>query len=309
LTDLARSALAWPLDRGESATKNQAAAELMAARLERLAGEPGSRLALAWADGRISGAGLIRLLAWDTEFFGCPCALIETLWARGDNQRRFETAHQVISDLRSWSDWQGVQFTTVKVPGPDPILCQALESFGFYVTDNTACLSWSHDGDRPQAELPAGFSFSSDRSDPEKIARSFARLFYDGRFHNDARLARDKADGLWQAAVLNQLQNEASEILILEKGQEPVGLTTLKPIQAAGPEAEPAACLFLLGVIEAHRGRGLGRVLLAETIRRFSPGYKRIEVETSTFNRPALNLYQSMGFRLNQIKLSLHWRR
>jgi len=309
LAGLARSVLAWPLDHDGPGPENPATAELMVARLDRQAAEEGTHLALIRADGRAVGVGLIRLLAWDTEFFGCPCALIETLWASGDNQRRFETARQVIKDLISWSNKQGVQFTAVKVPGPDPILCQALESFGFYVTDNVTCLSWPNDGGPPEAPLPEGFTFSAKRDDPEKIARHFSRLFYDGRFHNDARLDLEKADALWRAAILNQLQNEASQILVLEKDETPVGLTTVKAVQTDGAEAETAACLFILGLREKYRGQGLGRVLLAETMKRLGPGCKRLEVETSTFNRPALNLYQAMGFRLNQVKLTLHWRR
>ena len=264
--------------------------------------------AFASLNGGSEATGLVSLLDWDTRFFGFACARIENISAQGDNPTRLDLYRAVASQLLDWCSLKGVRFITVKVPGPDPILTQALEAFGFYVTDNTVSLVL-HDGRaQPEPELPPGFNFSGKTEDSEGASRVFGRLFDDGRFHNDARIPRETADRLWQSAVLNQILGQSRDLLFLNRDYEPVGFTAIKPVPSPRPDEEgEAGCLFFLGLKHEYRGLGLGRALLDETIRRVRGRYTCLEVETSTFNRPALGLYLSSGFRAEQYKLSLHW--
>jgi RimJ/RimL family protein N-acetyltransferase len=52
-----------------------------------------------------------------------------------------------------------------------------------------------------------------------------------------------------------------------------------------------------MGLLPAYRGRGLGRRLLDETVRRtFAQGLTRIELEVYASNRAAIALYERYGF-------------
>jgi RimJ/RimL family protein N-acetyltransferase len=52
-----------------------------------------------------------------------------------------------------------------------------------------------------------------------------------------------------------------------------------------------------MGVAQGHRGRGIGRRLLARVIEHcWNAGLKRIELEVFVDNLPAIALYESMGF-------------
>ena len=269
---------------------------------------PEAHLGLRHRGGRLIGAGLVRFLPWDTEFFGFPCAAIDPMLVRGDSLRRYETAVDIIEDLLAWCRQRGIRFITIKIPGPDPLICQAFEDRGFRVTDNVVCLNRTRGNSVTAPAPPPGFHFSSRVDNPKTAAQAFHRLFKDGRFHNDRHISRETADRLWEAAILNQLQSEARDILFLENASGLVGLATAKPVPSPkGQSGRAAGSLFIFGLREEHRGRGLGKVLLSNFVERTQDHYSRLQVETSAFNRPAIRLYQGHGFILDGAKLSLHW--
>jgi RimJ/RimL family protein N-acetyltransferase len=52
-----------------------------------------------------------------------------------------------------------------------------------------------------------------------------------------------------------------------------------------------------MGVVAAHRGRGLGRALLAATLERADEvGITRVELRVRVDNEPAIRLYRAFGF-------------
>ncbi len=54
-----------------------------------------------------------------------------------------------------------------------------------------------------------------------------------------------------------------------------------------------------IGVVPEHRGRGLGRALLLQSLRGFrDAGLNRVYLEVTSSNHPAVELYRSLGFRL-----------
>jgi RimJ/RimL family protein N-acetyltransferase len=245
-----------------------------------------------------------RKLEWDSNFFGFPCGRIDHLFALGQGSQRFQAAVNALADLLAWFDNEGIRFLAAKVPGPDPILVQAFEHHGFYLTDATQSLHRSG-GPLPETPtLPPEYRFEA-KADPDEAARAFGRLFYDGRFHHDHRIPRETADRLWAQAVRSQAAGEAREALYLFHDDRPVGIAALTP---AGPP-DGRGCLFLFGIKDEYRGRGLGTPLLAEILRRHQNGYSAIDVETSTYNLPALRLYRSLGFEPGIVRVSLHgWR-
>lgn len=56
-----------------------------------------------------------------------------------------------------------------------------------------------------------------------------------------------------------------------------------------------------VGVVPDHRGRGLGRALVLKSLHGFRrSGLKRVCLEVTAGNRPAVDLYRSIGFRLSR---------
>ncbi len=58
-----------------------------------------------------------------------------------------------------------------------------------------------------------------------------------------------------------------------------------------------------LAVVKALRGKGIGRTLLIDTLQRMiKAGCQRSVLEVRISNKPAISLYQSMGFEKSHLK-------
>lgn len=80
------------------------------------------------------------------------------------------------------------------------------------------------------------------------------------------------------------------------RGRRLVGLMTL--IRDSQLKARHKAAIYGVYVAPAFRGMGVGRLLLAETIRtaRAMDGLRQIRLGVVTANRPALRFYRKAGF-------------
>jgi ribosomal protein S18 acetylase RimI-like enzyme len=57
-----------------------------------------------------------------------------------------------------------------------------------------------------------------------------------------------------------------------------------------------------VGILPSHQGRGLGRALLLEALHgMYDAGYGRVILEVTANNRPALRLYDALGFRRTRV--------
>ena len=81
-------------------------------------------------------------------------------------------------------------------------------------------------------------------------------------------------------------------ILMAVEGGEAIGCVALMAMKDGGFEVAKMA------VTEAHKGRGIGRELMAACIERARPrGVGRLYLETNSSLAPALGLYRRFGFQ------------
>jgi ribosomal protein S18 acetylase RimI-like enzyme len=113
------------------------------------------------------------------------------------------------------------------------------------------------------------------------------------------------ADG-YGAFLDTQLTKPNVIILVAEQDGEVVGYTY------AGAEGfdymslrGPAGVLYDIVVDPAHRGRGVGRMLLDATLARLEArGVPRIVLSTAEQNEPAQRLFTRAGFRRTMIEMT-----
>lgn len=92
--------------------------------------------------------------------------------------------------------------------------------------------------------------------------------------------------------------NFAQYVAVLDR--EVIGWADIIPREA---EAMKHVGLLGMGVVAAHRGKGIGSKLLENVIRSsWGAGLKRIELEVFTTNTVAVNLYKKNGFELEGTK-------
>ncbi len=92
----------------------------------------------------------------------------------------------------------------------------------------------------------------------------------------------------------------ASSIVFKENGKI-IGFNGME-IQENSVEVGP------LGVIPSHRGKGIGRLLLLESVTNFHVDHiKKVILSVSTKNSPAINLYTNLGFKTQFQTLIYSW--
>jgi ribosomal protein S18 acetylase RimI-like enzyme len=118
-----------------------------------------------------------------------------------------------------------------------------------------------------------------------------------------ARVMEPSAWGGLRSAVLGALDTELpAERIVAERDGELLGSVMLFPA-ATDSYGDPAASaawpeLRLLAVTPEGRGRGVGRALVEECVRRArSAGAAALGLHTSRSMRVAIRLYESLGFR------------
>jgi GNAT superfamily N-acetyltransferase len=89
-----------------------------------------------------------------------------------------------------------------------------------------------------------------------------------------------------------QIVDAGGQVLFALDAGEPVGCCALIALPDGGFEVAKMA------VADSHKGRGLGRALMAACVGRArAAGAPRLYLETNSVLAPALSLYRSFGFR------------
>lgn len=88
--------------------------------------------------------------------------------------------------------------------------------------------------------------------------------------------------------------------LIRFEGNEFAGPSPCATIQGLR-QSQWVGSIQNVGVLPAHRGFGLGRALVQKSLCGYrSLGYRRVRLEVTAANRPAVCLYESLGFRVQR---------
>ncbi len=101
----------------------------------------------------------------------------------------------------------------------------------------------------------------------------------------------------WFAELYRRTLEGTTVARIAEWDGHAVGSCTVAPA-GAGPDSE-GGHVGVLGVLihRDHRGRGIGRMLMADTIERCRTKFEMIRLSVFSNNAPAIHLYERLGFR------------
>lgn len=152
----------------------------------------------------------------------------------------------------------------------------------------------------PPAELPPGYHWAEwDEEDVERHAIVKHRSFRDemdaevfsslGEYFGCLRLMRDisQQDGFLGPATWL--------IVHCEDEGFPIDCGTIQGVC----QSEQSGSIQNIGVVPEHRGLGLGRALLLKSLEGFAMArLKRVVLEVTANNLPAVGLYRNLGFRV-----------
>lgn len=156
--------------------------------------------------------------------------------------------------------------------------------------------------DVPDAELPAGYCFVHWK--PEDLDRHAVTKF--GCFHDelDSQVFPSLATLAGCRRLMLEIASQRTFLpqatwLICRDGEgsnaEPIDCGTIQGLA----NGRDAGSVQNVGVCPEHRGLGLGRALVLQSLAGFqAAGLRRVFLEATAENSPAVELYRSVGFRL-----------
>jgi mycothiol synthase len=144
----------------------------------------------------------------------------------------------------------------------------------------------------PSTSVPAGYAIRT--FDVERDSAAWLHL------HN-AVFADHPENGTWSQDDLRmrlaQPWFSAGDFLLAERDGRLVGFNWLKRVPEAPPE-HPEGEIYIIGVGDTERGRGLGRSLALLGLHHLrAEGMESCTLFVEADNGPALALYRSLGFR------------
>jgi Acetyltransferases len=259
-----------------------------------------------WVEERHPARGLAVYASspWECDFFGFSCARLSGPYMVVEDQRDRENRVRKLARLAiDQGRRDQVSLITLKT-FHDPAILRGFLAENFILAEIGAALNGPIPETEPNIERPLGFLFLEPEDLPElaeEVVSGLGDFFYDGHYRHDPDPGPEAARRLWSQVALEDLSGRADPALVLwdRKKDRPVGLATARLM---GREAE----LSILAVSVHYRGRGLGRLILGETLKRLQGRADLLKVETASYNLPALNLYLSLGLRMAAPLAALH---
>jgi hypothetical protein len=219
-----------------------------------------------------------------------------------ERQRRSQILAQKAADTE-----KGPVFLAIKTVH-DPAIMRGFAAAGYQIAEISTRLMGELDG-KLIPEFPfvrhKGLSVKAPGPEEgEKWLTSLGDLFYDGHYLHGPFLPPEFSSKLWRAVCLQHLaQNQPVLFLWEEFSQRPVALA-LATVQGS------AAHLAVLHVTFERRGRGLGKLLLLEMARvLLAREVTTLAAETSSYNLPALALYQGLGLKIINPLITFHYQK
>ena len=260
-----------------------------------------------WADPADPDQGLMLYAPSprETSFFGYGCARLAGPYLPPEDQGRREAGAARLAALASARARERRDHLATLKTGLDPAALRGLLAGGLVLAETVSVLTLDLDGPAgPPDGPPPGFVWLGEgRELASALVESLGDFFYDGHLRHDRKPGPEAARRLWRQAALDDLAGAADETVILWdiSGNRGAGLATASLATAGLATASLAvgeeAGLSILALAEPYRGRGRGRPLLAELIRRLKGRAGWLRAETAAYNLPALALYQALGFR------------
>ena len=245
----------------------------------------------------------------ETDFFGYGCVRLAGPYLPPEAQEEREAvAARLAVMAAARARERGDRLLTLKT-GLDPAVLRGLVSGGFVLGEISAVLELDLTQPiGPPAGPPPGFTWLERSLAAEQgLVESLGDIFYDGHLRHDPKPGPAMAGRLWRLTAKEELAGAAEEAVILWDSSlgRGAGLATAR-LSTSGQPGRAAAALSILALAEPYRGRGLGRGLLEELIRRLAGLAGRLRAETAAYNLPALALYQALGFRPSPPLAALH---
>ena len=204
----------------------------------------------------------------------------------------------MIGEVLQWRLEQRIDCLYFLCAPDDDESVRLAEQNQFHLVDVRVELSWPVQKIENRSTVDARFFRTDDLAALQDMAADAYQL---SRFYFDQRFPKDLASALYREWITKSCNGYADAVFVASH-QDAIGGFITCHLDTSG-----IGQIGLLGVAEAARGAGLGRVLIETAQRYFSDQKMRdVSVVTQARNIAAQRLYQACGFRTQSVGLWYH---
>ena len=263
-------------------------------------------------DGALTAFASLRDDAWHASFYKRNSGMERMArvapflaWRASDRARR-----DLLETLLDHADSDETNLLSTRVDASECDLAALFTERDFYTVDCSVKMS-ARMADIPDCAAPTSHGRVAIRhatqADTPAIREIAATSHPYNHFYNDPHLDRRDTDALFVAWVEKCLGGLASDVFVAQADGRVLGFVIyLTP--ASLNKALGTHLVILDFVCLAHRvqGGGIGRWLIAQTLRKMANRFDTIELRTSANNYPALACYRDLAFRIVSTDYGLH---
>ncbi|MEW6201218.1 MAG: GNAT family N-acetyltransferase [bacterium] len=240
-----------------------------------------------------AGALILRNLPVESSIYGMKIAMVRLLFTVREGTESKEIKKELLNHILLFSKTQGIRYILYAGGSPDTIETEPLQTTGFEHLAQMVNLR-RQSGELTAAPPPSGVNIRSMGSgDISAIADIAAESFIHDRYNADPFLPSDKTreiHGEWARKCCNFCHH----VFVAVKQNRPVGFSAV----TLPDKFSPSPVIQLIAVAPAHQQNGIGKSLLQKSLRQCQPPAQVVLVRTEAKNLPAMNLYQSAGFKI-----------
>ncbi len=274
---------------------------------EFMGAEDAHRLVALSPAGETLGLLLFRVSRWDSDHFGYPVVVIDSVLVNVHGyDREFEVASALLAEAAAWCRRAGVRFASARISARDLPLIHALERSGFsYIESwvfNKYELSRLPDG----LTEPPPLRLAGSR-DLDFMLEYSKDAFSTQRFHADPRVDPERADSLYRKWILSAFEDTRQSVLALDHDGRAVAFMAYYQSDLSQYIGQRFAMWKMALIDPQCRGRGVGSAFFAALLHHHRrEGLDVVDSGLSMRNLASLNLHSKVGFAIVATFVTFH---
>lgn len=257
--------------------------------------------------GQIAGILLFKLSRWDTDHFGYPVVIVDSIILReNDYEARLESAGEILDKLHQWLNSRHVRFASIRIPALDLAVIHGLEKRGFEYIESWIFNKYDLRKLEDPLQPPPSLRLAKPNDEPAMIAYSKG-AFDTQRFHADGRIDRRKADSLYTKWIETSFRDPLQKTLVMELEGKPAAFMTYHQNDLHARFGLRFAMWKMALLDPARRGKGLGALFVNSLLHHHrKEGLDIVDSGLSMRNVVSLNLHNKCGFKTISTVLTFH---
>lgn len=236
-------------------------------------------------------------LDWDTAMLGVSAGIVHFAECPSAGGRDFQAD---LSEALHEARRRGIRFLTVKLPTINSLQINACLAQKGILVDTELTFTKTPCSER--TTVPTKPDIHVDRFTQfwDESLLELAGTLRLSRYFRDPNIPAANAERLWQTSIRNSCEGRADYSIVVFVQGKPAAVTNIF-------ERSGVSDIFLIAVLPAFQGMGLGRMMLSWYDAQLPEYIVRQTVETQVDNYPAQALYARMGYLNTAAKHTIHF--